>query len=282
MWVPLIIAAPPAVYGASEHFENVKTFFVAHPNLKLLCVLWPLSLIPFSFLYTFIKSKVECGSISLKELNFLFNIIDHVVGKKSERFADALEEIQNKRNKPQANEIFNKITQPKIQIDELVSGIWQFFEGSKETIDKDTKIRVALAEMGIIHIEQFLCFYPSNEGPRSSEQSLKNDESCFSKAKKRRKMIIVNDIRAEAKKEKGKKCFIVTSAEFENEDGSLICYPVVIRKTKEVPYVISICASKKNFFKKNEKERYELILSRFSQRIALEYCLKTIKNKAKL
>ena len=277
--IPLIIALPPSTIGASKFFPKIELFLNNYPYLKLACAFWPIILIPLNFLYESLKSKIDNKSVSLYEINLLFKITDHVVGKKTERFGIKYASIIKQNNLQEIEEIFNEITQPLLQINELIEGVWQFFEATKS--DKDVIIKVALAQMKGEYIEDFVCFYPSNYGPRSAIEELQDSDSCFSKAKKTRRIVIVDDIRKESVRVKGKRNFIVTRPEFEPEDGSIICYPVIIRNTQEIPFVISIFASQKNCFRQKGRERYEIILKRFGQRIALEYCLLKIKERVK-
>jgi hypothetical protein len=232
-----------------------------------------LILIPAAALY---QRLSQHEPVTSRQLVDFLKILDHIVGKKFERFGTHLKQFAARRD-VSATEAFRTITQPDDQIRELVEGIWKYFELTKS--DADVDIRVALARMGQEHIEAFECFYPADPGPRSSVESLQSPESGFSTAKRTRRIVIVQDIYSEGRKKRGKR-FVISRPHLEDEEGAMLCYPIEERHINAVPYVVSVCASKRGYFRNSEREKYEVILKRFAQRIVLEYCLKYIKEKA--
>ena len=57
----------------------------------------------------------------------------------------------------------------------------------------------------------------------------------------------------------------------------MICFPVYDDELHTVPFVINVKSSKKNHFTSAMKKRYNFILQRFSDRIAMENRLQIIK-----
>ncbi len=117
-------------------------------------------------------------------------------------------------------------------------------------------------------------FFPFNEGPRSTIDSLRNEQCGFTLAAKKKKTHIIQDIKEFGKKKKG---FIITDESRADESGSILCYPVVLRNTNEIPYVISLSVDKKHFFDKHIRKECEFVLEKMKNRILVEHCLSIIK-----
>lgn len=254
---------------------GLAEWFDAHPYTKFFCTFWALIVIPWIFAFEHFKPKTP---LSVRESSYLLEILSRVVGKKLERFGSHLGKIRARTRRGSAKETFKEITQPDVQIGEIVQGIWQFFEATKS--DENCELRVALARMGASHIEAFECYYPPNKSARSTVSALQCDQSGFSRTKRQRKLVVVENIREEASK-KGNARFVITREDLGDEEGSMVCFPVEEPSAKEIPYVISVCSSKPGYFKESSSALLEEILEPFGQRIALEFCLKEIKQCVK-
>jgi hypothetical protein len=270
--VPLIVAAPPVFIGSSDNSAPIKAFFDGHENLKMICLFWPLILVLLNFMSHKLR---EFTPIAFNEVVTILELIDDIMGAKMERFGENA--VKALEVPTPAEEIFRRITQPESQIRLAARGLWYYFNLTRSS--DQVKIRVALAIVEGKHINSFFCHIPDNHGPRSSVKSLQSDCSGFSRAISGRKMIVISDILKEGQKKSGN--FVVTDPSRADEDGSMICYPIEHRHLGTVPYVLSICASEKNYFKNADKEKYEFIISKFVERMVLEHSLKILREKAR-
>jgi hypothetical protein len=217
--------------------------------------------------------------VTAVDLSTVLAILRRIVGAKAERFSNALRRFENEPEKAKAKAIFQTITKPNDQLQVIVAGIYQFFEATRPAhfAIADLNVRVALARMGSQHVESIDVFFPSGQQPRSKISELQREECGFSRAKAAGKIIVVEDFVAEQKTSRNS-CYVVTDQRRMDEEGSMICYPVIDRGANNVSYVISVCAAKAKYFKRSESEYYGEILEHFAQRIFLEHCLKSLKS----
>ena len=106
--------------------------------------------------------------------------------------------------------------------------------------------------------------------------TLQRKDSTISITASRQEMIILPDLQAELKKEMHERRFAEGNTEDSN-NGSMICFPVKDTRTGAVPLVIAVKSNATNSFTTTRKKRYEYVLRRFAQRIAMEYQLRTLK-----
>jgi hypothetical protein len=95
-------------------------------------------------------------------------------------------------------------------------------------------------------------------------------------------LIIIEDLIAEAKKDSDQQHYVPRDNDLD-EHGSLICYPIIHTYTGgDVPYVITVVADRRRYFKKGRKRLYNWILKHFAVRMQLEHSLIKIGEAVKL
>ena len=128
-------------------------------------------------------------------------------------------------------------------------------------------------------IDDWKYFLPITKPPQTSLEVLALKESTISRCLESKHTEIVPDIKNEIKKQRNgltDNIRYVKGNTSEKEHGSQICYPIISVTTKKIIYVITISASKRNFFNENELHTYKWILERFATRIALEHSLECL------
>jgi hypothetical protein len=267
-----IVGLPVSILSAAKYWPFLDQQFKTYPKISFgLAIFWP-------FLMTVSTAMVlqfkPAPPTNVRELMRLLECLKQIVGQKVKRF----EEFLSRQNDEPPDRIFAEITRPDQQITEIVTGIYRYFQGTVPNEKNDVQIRVALARMGDRYIDGFESYYPSSEKPRSELRALQLEASGFSRAKLSGKILVVESIKKEGRK-KSKPRFAITHPSRKDEDGSMICYPVKLKGTNQIPYVISVCASESGYFREAHATVYESILQNFEQRIVLEYCLHQIKGK---
>lgn len=217
-----------------------------------------------------IMQRVNTRGLNTDGLLILIKTLDGIVGLKDKRFG----EHYKKRDQFTKQKLFCEITQPHKQISEIVRGIWQLFDVEKSK-GTNNLIRVVLAEIRNGQIIDTSLYFPTDEPVTAPIEVLNNDNSSLLTAYKTKKIVIIPNIKEELKKAPAKRKYV--AAETDDDDGSLICYPVVHNPTKEIPFVISVHCDEKNYFKKEFSEIYKHSLQRFALRLSLEYSLLLIK-----
>lgn len=199
-------------------------------------------------------------------------MLDRPVGQKLIRFGKVAKRL-SKKGGEDAGAVFREITQPEIQIALLVESLYMFF---LQEVESKEELKVTLARMKRAKIESFECFLPHGSGPKSNAATLQSPEATVNRAAKLKKPIVVADIAAELRKKKNRQ-YAPGSGGSGNE-GSMICYPVIDPELpNDVPFVITIKYFQKNHFTVTRRRRYEFVLQRFSERIAMENRLRIIK-----
>jgi len=286
LWVqffaaPVILAVPPAFitgfYGNKTLNAALTTLapgvatFLAQEVIAAIAIaaLYPTVLLVFA---KSVVKQVDARGLNIDSLLMVAAAIDNVVGSKSKRFAAHASNHHNLSR----DKAFEDITQPTKQIAEITRAVCDLFNALR-TEKKRSLIRVVLAtldEQG--QINGLPVYYPQDEPVRSTIEALNNPASAIRTAARSRRIVIIESIGNEFKKPKEKRKFVDTGNEEDNE-GSLICYPVVYGSGKHVPYVISIHCDVAGYFKEAFRDLYEHTLQRFALRLSLEHSLFIIK-----
>lgn len=281
---PIVLAVPPAVvtafysnlkfkHAVTQYLPWLGEFLSNHVLVAIIAAAaYPALILGFA---RSVGVRVNSRGLNVDGLLHLMATLNRIVGCKATRFEKHINDIQNGRGLAKDN-IFCVLTQPTTQIAELVRGICELFNALNT---KEPKlIRVILVEVKNGNISQIPIHYPEDEPVRSTIQALNHPNSSILTAYRKREMVIVEDIKAEADKVDGEgKSFIATSGT--QRDGSIICFPIFYRTNDVVPFVISIHCDQRGYFKKEYADVYEATLQHFALRLCLEYSLLLIKEK---
>lgn len=279
---PVLLAVPPGLLTAyfakaSLHVEFVQVLpgglvrlLDAHP-LEALTV--ALAWVPIlTLLRATVQHVAKSYALPVQGVVYLLDVLDRVVDAKAQRFGNFAKAVVNGQKKGKAA-VFSEITQPEQQI-ALMPGALHAFLDSIDATRTTFQVGVLAIEEGIP--VDWVHFWPANDFPRTDIQALQSDESAICRCVRDRTIQIIEDVRAESRKPKSSRR-LVPGVEGD-EEGSLICYPVYHAPTASIPYAISVFAKTKGYFREDRKPLYEMVLRRFSGRIALEYSLLIIKN----
>ena len=220
-----------------------------------------------------LKKFIAEKDIAVVELLRLFEVLEEVVGKKASRFGECAKNLCNGKKLLTPSEVFAEITKPDIQIALLAQAVYLFFDGIDK---KSVSFRVSVLEIKAGVPSEWYTYYPVYSPPQTTIAKLKQKRSTVSHCLRTRDVFVVEDLQIEADKVDGH--FVSGSAQQE-EEGSLVCYPVVNAFANDIPYVITVVADEKNYFLKRKKDLYKWFFKRFAIRIMLERNLLTIREK---
>lgn len=209
----------------------------------------------------------------------MLQALGSVVGSKSARFLKALEE-ELKSQTHDASRVFETISQPEKQISELMLNLYLVFESLlKYEGQPRAQLKVNLAVIKDNKVVSIKYHYPHDHPVRSTIDSLNNPRSGIQTAIREKNLVVIESIRDEGEKHDGE--FFITDNSRQEEDGSLLCYPVDLRPLAEVVFVMSVCYHERASFKKRFKQSYKEILDPFALRLRLEYSLLGLKELIK-
>lgn len=284
--VPIVLSAPPTLIAACYSNKALKAFIktqapqfasfaapIANDYVWLFVTFIGLYPIVLMSLGKEIHKRAHSNGLNVEGLLSLINSLDQIVGAKNSRFSRFSSSSTAGLTKENA---FCTITDPDKQIAEIIKEICLFFNATRTDAKKLSLIRVTLAVMTNGKIANLPVYYPSDEPIRASLQSLNAQKSAFLTAARTKKMVLIPDIAKELKRPKDKRKFVETENE-EDNNGSIICYPV--RCGSSVPFVISVHCDEIGYFKNEFKDLYEHSLQRFALRMNVEYNLFVIKEK---
>lgn len=292
LWT-LVVAAPPFFviqYLQSEKFG--AAFAHAMPTLAKAIdsdpIRWAIFAALWGLICTLVLDKIK-DLLQARPAGWensatiLLKALDNIVGKKEQRFSRCLQETLQKNNDPAdivcASRVFEEITQPEIQVNEIIMSLHSAFSlltRNESEVGGVLKVNLALLENGKIIGITF--HYPNDHQVRSTVEELNSGKSTIHYAYKDGRICIIESIMDEAEKPNPR--FLITDTSRAMEDGSLICYPIKLAAEGR-SMVVSIFHSRRNFFKKRFTVAYTEALKPFGLRLKLEYSLLTLKELTK-
>lgn len=232
--------------------------------------------IVYQTLYKFLESNLKSTNDKSEVAIRLVTALERPVDRKRERFA---EEVNNflrvKETNYTTNKVFKAITKPEDQSRLILEALETFFKHTYEGIE----FKVGLMSIKNDQIDDWKYFLPRNKPPRTSLEDLRLKESTISRCIESMQTEIIPDVKKEIAKQKAGVTFTtryIKGATSDKEEWSQICYPIISVTTKKVIYVITVAASKRNFFKQSELKNYEWVIEKFAIRLALEHSLECL------
>ena len=202
--------------------------------------------------------------------------LDNVVGAKEQRFNGYLKQCAGVDH-ISAQQIFKSITQPSDQLSHLTQAIFSSFALllQKQYPNGVLKVHMAMIDgTGKIYSIPYIC--PNNHPPRSTIAQLNNSHSAIRRAVSSRKIVVLASTKQAANARNPR--FVVTNQAFADEDGALICYPIISTGLdNRVAMVVSVYIDQPNAFRPKYADTYEQLLLPFALRIKLEYTLIALK-----
>lgn len=217
------------------------------------------------------KGDHEIEEIDSKGLLTLFESLEAIVGAKANRFGEYLKSYIN--GSKNAKEVFQAITKPDQQIALIAAGLHGFFDAI-DTVDVNFRVCVISTKGGLA--TDFYYYHPISEPPRAEIKDLQSSESTVSVCLRKKSIVIVPDVHEVVEKGKNREYVGSTSGQ---DERSILCYPVMHHYTDDIPYVISVVADKKDYFRTEKKHFYNWVFRHFAVRMALEHSLLLLKKE---
>jgi hypothetical protein len=205
-----------------------------------------------------------------KGLFGLIDVIDEIiVANKMESLGEYVCEVEKQHPRPSKSEIFDKIVNPDTQFQCTVEAIYRYFKIFSTSSQIEATLAIA-DESDPKKIERIICFYPFDKGPTKDVVLLQDKSSGFSRALRTQKIHIVEDARTEAVS--SNPGYVILPGE-EDEDYSLVCYPICHRNTGTYPLVLCVRVNTVKEFKRADKKKLLQIFEQFGRRLSIEYSL---------
>lgn len=243
-----VVKATSIQYGIHSYLKDHQVF------IAIIAVV----VIPGATSFLTYKKQFDNEKTTENILIALLAHLDTVVSVKNKRFYDYSKQV----TKARGSAVFKEITQPILQIQEIIKNISSFFEHIKS----DTTIKCSLLRVKPNNtIEHFICL----DGQPTADDSIINQKSSTaSNCLQTKSMVVVENT--------DKKDALFAHAHgATSSNKSIICYP--IKKGKQVEFIISITSRMEKCFNNAEIKKYEYILEQFGKRIVLESYLNQIK-----
>ena len=279
---PAVVAVPPwIVTQVLDRQQFNDAIAAASPGLAAFLTKYYVLFFLFASIYSWlilalgqaVGRRVASRNVTTEQLLSLSATIDNVVGHKLERFDRVARDTES--GGLTAQTAFCSITQPTVQIAELMRGIADHFNAMRP--GRNQLIRVSLAEIEADKLARIPIFFPKDEPIRSSVEELGKPNSTIMTAVRTRRIVIVESVQKELKKVRNP-AFVDTGVGDDNA-GSIICFPISLPNSKQIVFVISVSCDEEGYFKKALADVYFHILQRFALRVNLEYSLLQLKEK---
>lgn len=283
----LVIAAPP--YLVTQYYQIEKFAADVKADWPLISALLDhhvvLGVLVAGLWTFFMLALYKIGSSLAQEQPngwadvpaFLLRALDNIVGSKEQRFSKQLKSVTEAGSQLTASSVFNHITQPNQQLTELMQGVYSTFD----YLLRQQELGAYALKVNLAAIDNNQCIkaihfhYPSNHPVRSTLAALNNPNSAIRSSVRAQKIVVIDSIQLESARPKPQ--FVITEASQSDEDGSLICYPVIYEPLNAVVFVISIHVDRPSAFKSKFARSYVELLKPFALRIKLEYALLALK-----
>ena len=263
--IPSFITLVYTIPALKTFVKTIALNFGCHDFIKAIQIpftIFILVLVPFLVTIVRFISQQKQKTDSEKLLTSLLAHIDTVISVKTTRFYKYIS--QHNQETLNSKEVFDKITQPVLQMTEIIKNITSCFE---KIYDENT-IKTSLLKVNKNgHIGYFI--YLDGE-PKTEESILNASDSTAKYCYNTKKITIIEN--TEKKDAKFKH-----SARFKSETKSIICYPV--KQGAKIVFIICITSKTPCIFKKSEKLKTEYLLSQFSKRLVLELYLYQLKER---
>lgn len=173
-------------------------------------------------------------------------------------------------------QIFEMITNPDEQIGLLVCTIHGLFE---HLTGKQVELRVGLMSIKDGKPCGWYTFAPLEIPPHTGPEILSAPTSTIMRSISAGKMVVVEDIQKELKKNKKEDRSFVNGSTNTHSEGSIFAYPISCPNTRKTIYVLSIHSNKSHCILKSHIGWYTWIIERFVPLILLEHHLNLLKEK---
>lgn len=211
LWVqiflaPLVLALPPVLLAKFTDSPKFHDFVSDHlPKVAQFLDEYYISSILFVAIYTFvvlalakaIAQRVKTREVDTNGLLAVMGALDGIVGSKAARFGEYVKNIPNLDRAA----IFCTISQPQLQINEIIRAIWHVFDAAKSR-ETNNLIRVVLARFEEGKITGIPVYFPADEFVNASLEDLNKPNSAFLTAFRNKRILVIPDIEKELRTKK--------------------------------------------------------------------------------
>lgn len=210
-------------------------------------------------------------NLTLERALLLIESLEKIVETKYLRFNGELAELERRRTRATGAEIFNRITRPEQQIAFVLQVLHAFIQELDQSVVFKVRLIRVCEDSG--RALDWFYYVPPDDHPYAPAARLNEQETLFSACARRNGLVVVEDIAKELREPS--RNFL----KFESGMGSALCYPMRRSGQKHPGFVLAISANKPGFFQNKQKRLYNWVLSKFAQRIRLEYTLLRLKEE---
>jgi hypothetical protein len=225
----------------------------------------------------------EAQLSKLRHVVTLEEYVQKLIKAKSKRFFDFYKVLLSKKGmKGDPSDVFSNITKPDEQLALMATLLHEYFAKTIVPSGYTSNVSVMAPDGDKLRFTYY----------KDAPLSIKKEMFCFGqsaagKAWQKGKIIIVPDKQKELQDSNGKRLYEKGKRDFNDDAGSLICYPVFDFQLSNdhkgsLIYVINITSSKPNNFLIEDQAHYEKILSSIGERMILEHRLKKIRDEIEI
>jgi hypothetical protein len=203
------------------------------------------------------------------ELSYLVGLVRGIVAVKSRRFFERGREL---RDPVSATEAFMTITQPELQMREIMRGVHNFFtDQSDDPVVERVRVLLMRWDERAGCMEAFNIYFPEAEPPRVPAGAFCDNSTVAGLANEKNDFVIVEDIATDGKFRKFPRGRTIA--------GSMIAYPVYDDLHRKVVTVINVVSNVPKRFKETERDALEIPMQVFAERLLLENRLLELKER---
>lgn len=199
----------------------------------------------------------------------LIESFQSIVINKTKRFETEYERIKHNGAPADLKDVFEAITKPDQQLLFITSALKTWLE----LITTDIEFEVVIVESDGKEPQQIYTHLSEDLNDGVIVEALEHPNSTVNHCIKVKDLIVISDIQKECKKPFNQRYHMLS----EDDRGSVLCYPIHHKGSKFHPYILSIKASKPNYFSTKRTGLYKWFLKQYSSRIILEHNLRLLK-----
>lgn len=269
--VPLLAAAPGALvaFWFKYHDHDAADYFLkgSEALAVFLCAGW-------AGVISAAKSALnDVAAFTVNELKTsrdqLVRLLGHVrviVGAKSQRFHEALVDIDNE---PNAGRLFLRITQPATQIKRIVESVHAFYVAGNSTPDERVMVSFMRWDAGRGHLV-FLHYFPEADPPGIADSQFRDSSTVAGRAHQERHLVVCEDVANDAR-------FMKVPGSIES--GSMFAYPIQDPLLETAKFVLNVFSTRVGRFKEVDIGAIGVVMEVFGDRLLLENRLLQIRSR---
>lgn len=201
-----------------------------------------------------------------EDLASLIGYLRLVVGKKSQRFHQTYKKLGTE--KPDPGALFLKITQPGVQIEQIVEAIWSFYGRNIEANSERVKVSLMQWNAARGHLT-FYYHHPPFDSPTAPESLFRDSNTVAGKAYFEGHIVVCEDV------QKGGEY----QAFGDNGPGSMFAYPVKDDLSGKTTFVINVVSTRPRRFLRKHADELKYQMEVFGDRLVLESQLLDLKQR---